>query len=228
MDTHGDMVSSAENGPLNGVSAAGSSHNRTGTYQRLFKPTMDRTLGGVFLVLTLPVLAISALVVRFKVGSPILYKQQRVGKDGSEFALYKLRTMTPDRRIGCDGFEGVDRRETHKSPGDPRVLPAAKKLRSWRLDELPQFWNVVTGDMSLVGPRPEMPAIVAEYEPWQHARHLVKPGLTGPWQVSARNGKLMHECTEMDLEYVDQIALKRDLQLLIRTPIAMFGNRQGY
>jgi lipopolysaccharide/colanic/teichoic acid biosynthesis glycosyltransferase len=201
---------------------------RPSGYQRFLKPVIDRLMGGLLLLLTLPLLAVIAATVRFKLGKPVIYRQERVGKDGETFELYKFRTMMPDRRLDSNGFEGPERRRVHKSQNDPRVLPVAGTLRSWRLDELPQFWNVLNGDMSLVGPRPEMPQIVATYEPWQHRRHVVKPGVTGPWQISSHNGKPMHECTEMDLEYVDDISLRRDLSILARTPMAAFGPRRGY
>jgi lipopolysaccharide/colanic/teichoic acid biosynthesis glycosyltransferase len=199
-----------------------------GLYARLFKPVFDRVIGLALLVLTLPILIAAAIAIRLKIGSPILYTQDRVGVNGDTFNLYKFRTMIPDRRQANGGFEGSERRVTHKSPEDPRVLPLGKTLRSFRLDELPQFWNVVNGDMSLVGPRPELPEIVAEYEDWQHGRHDVKPGVTGPWQISERNGKAMHECTETDIEYIEDVRFSTDLSILARTPIAMIGGRRGY
>ena len=197
-------------------------------YPYYLKPALDRLIGLTLLVGSIPVVAISALIVRIKLGSPVIYRQVRVGKDGEEFELLKLRTMIPDRRQASTTFEGLDRRQVHKSPDDPRVLPAGRTLRAWRLDELPQLWNVVIGNMSLVGPRPELPEIVAQYEDWQHQRHAVKPGITGPWQVSARNGKLMHECTELDLEYLDRITFRHDFSLLVSTPFAMIGQRRGF
>ncbi len=197
-------------------------------YARLLKPGFDRVVGLALFILTLPILIVAALLIRLKIGTPIIYQQDRVGMNGEVFNLYKLRTMMPDRRQRSLDFEGSERRLTHKSPGDPRVLPLGKTLRAWRLDELPQFWNVLNGDMSLVGPRPEMPEIVADYEDWQHQRHVVKPGVTGPWQISERNGKPMHQCTETDLEYVKDIRFSTDLSILVRTPIAMIGGRRGY
>lgn len=198
-----------------------------GWYPRWIKPAIDRVGGTVLLLVFSPVVVLSAVLVRFTMGKPVLYVQLRVGKDGAPFHLFKLRTMAPDRRKTQEPLEHPDRRRTHKSTSDPRVLPVGRLLRSWRLDELPQFWNVMRGDMSLVGPRPEMPEIVAEYEDWQHRRHTVKPGLTGPWQISNRNGKPMHECTEMDLEYLKDMTLWHDLSILARTPVAMFV-RRGY
>ena len=199
-----------------------------GVYARRLKSALDRILGIALFILALPILIVAAVLIRLKIGSPIIYQQDRVGMNGEIFNLYKLRTMVPDRRQHSAPFEGPDRRLTHKSPNDPRVLPIGKTLRSMRLDELPQFWNVVTGDMSLVGPRPELPDIVANYESWQHQRHMVKPGITGPWQISERNGKLMHECTDTDLEYVRDVRFSTDISILARTPIAMIGRRRGY
>ncbi len=220
-----------------GPSLSGSSNGRTrhdatvvpkSTYTRIVKPALDRVLGFALLVVTSPIILIAGLLVFFALGRPIFYSQERVGLNGKHFRLYKLRTMLPDRRTAKTGYRGEERRVTHKSLNDPRVGRVGGFLRATRIDELPQFWNVVRGDMSLVGPRPELPDIVQYYEPWQHQRHLVKPGVTGPWQISPRNGKLMHECTEMDLDYLRQVSLFQDLRILARTPTAMLGNRRGY
>jgi lipopolysaccharide/colanic/teichoic acid biosynthesis glycosyltransferase len=197
-------------------------------YARWFKPLLDRILGGLLLVLSLPIIAAAGLMILVKLGRPIFYTQERLGKGGKTFQLYKLRTMIPDRRTREGTYSGPDRRERHKSPEDPRVPVATRRLRAMRLDELPQFLNVLKGDMSLVGPRPELPEIVRLYEPWQHQRFAVKPGVTGPWQISSRNGKLMHECTNLDLEYIQDMSLRTDLAILASTPKAMIGNRRGF
>jgi lipopolysaccharide/colanic/teichoic acid biosynthesis glycosyltransferase len=194
----------------------------------VFKPVFDRALGLLLLILFGPLILLVGLFVRMKLGRPVFYSQDRIGLDGAPFRLHKIRTMMPDRRIEQVEHQDVERRSTHKSPGDPRVDPAARFIRAMRLDELPQFWNVVKGDMSLVGPRPELPEIVGHYEPWQHRRHLVKPGVTGPWQISHHNGQAMHECTQIDLEYLTKVSLLHDLKILARTPAAMIGNRKGY
>jgi lipopolysaccharide/colanic/teichoic acid biosynthesis glycosyltransferase len=197
-------------------------------YETYLKPVLDR-LGGILLVvLTSPLLLVGAVAVRRTMGSPVFLRQERVGQSGAVFTIYKFRTMEPDRRVQDLPMIGGDRRRTHKHPNDPRLTPVGRFLRKWSLDELPQFWNVVRGDMSLVGPRPEMPAIVAGYEPWQHARHWVKPGITGLWQISERGDRMMHECTETDLVYLDEISLKSDLKILALTPLAALGLRRGY
>ncbi|MDP9144550.1 MAG: sugar transferase [Actinomycetota bacterium] len=189
---------------------------------------MDRVLGVVLLILFSPVILLAGLIVLVTLGRPVFYSQARIGLDGTPFRLHKLRTMIPDRRGEQIGYQSVERRFTHKSPQDPRVNRVGRVLRAIRLDELPQLWNVVKGDMSLVGPRPELPEIVSGYQPWQHQRHMVKPGVTGPWQISVRNGQLMHECTQIDIEYLAQVSLLQDLRILARTPVAMLGNRKGF
>lgn len=197
-------------------------------YRKFIKPVMDRLLGLLLLILASPLMAMSALAILVSIGRPVFFSQPRVGLGGVHFQLYKLRTMIPDRRIEQRPYDGPDRRRTHKSPADPRVGRVGKALRALRFDELPQFWNVVKGEMSLVGPRPEMPQIVGQYEPWQHYRHAVKPGITGPWQISVQNGKLMHECTDIDIDYIHNLSLWNDLHILARTPAAMIGKRRGF
>jgi lipopolysaccharide/colanic/teichoic acid biosynthesis glycosyltransferase len=193
----------------------------TGLYVSVVKPLLDRVVGLVAFILLLPVTIAVAIAVRVSLGSPILFKQKRVGLDGREFEVLKFRTMGPDRRSGRDrrgdGRSSSDRRQTHKTERDPRHTDVGRFLRKWSLDELPQLWNIVRGDMSLVGPRPELVGVVKRYEPWQHQRHLVKPGLTGLWQVSARGTGLMHLHTDVDLEYVRTIGPITDLKILLKT-----------
>jgi lipopolysaccharide/colanic/teichoic acid biosynthesis glycosyltransferase len=130
--------------------------------------------------------------------------------------VLKFRTMRPDRR-GQRTPVIEDRRHTHKSERDPRHTAVGRRLRKWSLDELPQVWNVLRGDMSLVGPRPELVEVVEHYAPWQRQRHLVRPGITGLWQVSKRGEGLMHLYTDVDLEYVATLSFRRDLGILLRT-----------
>lgn len=197
-------------------------------YERFAKPVCDLLGGLALFFLTLPLLAVCCMAVLLTMGPPALIRQQRVGRWGRVFTLYKIRTMMPDRRTNQIDFVGPERRLSHKTADDPRVTVVGRFLRRWSLDELPQFINVIKGDMSLVGPRPEMVDIVARYEPWQHARHAVKPGLTGLWQISERGGKLLHECTDMDLRYISEISLFNDLKILTATPLAALGLRRGY
>jgi len=196
-------------------------------YERIIKPAVDLVGGLALFVLFLPLMLLTALAIMISLGRPVMYKQERIGRNGRLFQLYKFRTMIPDRRRGLNHYRGPERRRTHKSPNDPRVTGVCKVVRALRFDELPQLWNVIRGEMSLVGPRPELPDIVATYEHWQHKRHAVKPGLTGLWQVSALNGAPMHQCTDVDLRYIGEISLLADVSILLRTPSAMIS-RRGY
>ncbi|MGZ6962699.1 MAG: sugar transferase [Acidimicrobiia bacterium] len=195
-----------------------------GAYVRFVKPVFDRVVGFCIFVVTLPLTAVVALAVRVSLGSPVIFRQRRVGRDGKEFDVYTFRTMGQDRRRQHAPVP-QDRRQTHKSTDDPRHTGVGRFLRKTSLDELPQFWNVVRGDMSLVGPRPELVEIVARYEPWQHQRHIVKPGLTGLWQVSSRGSGMMHLHTDIDLEYVETMGPITDLKILFRTIPATLRRR---
>lgn len=187
-----------------------------GVYVRIAKPIFDRTVAATALVVLSPLLAVVALGVWWRIGHPVLFRQARCGLGGVAFDVVKFRTMRADRRMARRSVV-EDRRMTHKTARDPRHTDLGRTLRKWSLDELPQLWNVVKGDMSLVGPRPELVGIVERYEPWQHQRHLVRPGLTGLWQVSRRGEGLMHLYTDVDLEYVATMSFLRDLGILLRT-----------
>jgi len=126
----------------------------------------------------------------------------------------------------AEPFDGPDRRTIHKSANDPRHTTIGRFLRKLSLDELPQLVNVLRGDMSLVGPRPEIAALTADYLDWQQTRHTVKPGVTGLWQTTARgDGRLLHECVDLDLHYIRGMSFRTDVAILLRTPFAMLRNR---
>lgn len=199
-------------------------------YARFGKPLLDVVLATVLLVVLAPVLIAIALVVRWRIGAPVIYRQRRTGKDGHPFTLYKFRTMVPDRRLGAAGeHRGPERRTRHKHRDDPRVTPLGRILRAWSVDEVPQLWNVLRGDMSLVGPRPELVDIVDRYfERWQLERHRVRPGITGLWQVTARNSGLIYESVELDLTYIGALSLLTDLRILARTAGAVLCRSDAY
>jgi len=186
-------------------------------YHRLVKPVFDRLGGLVLLIVLLPLVLVIAVAVRIKLGRGVLYRQPRVGRNGRPFVMYKFRSMEFDRRVRDQAFHGPDRRTCHKRADDPRHTPFGRFLRGSSFDELPQLWNVIKGDMSLVGPRPELPHVVARYEPWQHQRHDVKPGLTGFWQVSDRAGGLAYEGVDLDLDYIRRMSFWTDCGVLLRT-----------
>ena len=196
-------------------------------YTDYVKPVCDRAVAlCALLVFAIPMLVVAALIAR-SMGRPILFRQKRCGLNGTEFTVLKFRTMGADRREAhIQVFD--ENRITHKSDEDPRHTRVGKVLRRYSLDELPQLINVLRGDMSIVGPRPELVSVVnGDYPKNLQQRHLVRPGLTGLWQISARGDGPMHENGEWDLEYVEQISLLTDLKIICKTPFAMFGSNRG-
>jgi lipopolysaccharide/colanic/teichoic acid biosynthesis glycosyltransferase len=166
-------------------------------------------------VLTSPLLAAAALAVKLEDGGPVLYRQVRVGRDGVAFELLKLRTMVVGaERLGA-GF-AVD-------AGDPRITRVGAVLRRLSLDELPQLWNVVRGEMSLVGPRPTLRYQVDQYDERQRRRLDARPGITGWAQIQGRARLSWAERIELDLWYVEHRSPLLDLKILLRTPLALFG-----
>jgi lipopolysaccharide/colanic/teichoic acid biosynthesis glycosyltransferase len=176
---------------------------------------LDVTIAGAGLALTSPLLGLSALAIKLEDGGPVLYKQTRVGKDGADFELLKLRTMIVGAERQGAGFA--------VNKGDARITRAGRVLRRLSLDELPQLWNVVRGDMSIIGPRPTLRYQVDEYDERQRHRLDVKPGITGWAQIHGRASLPWAERIELDLWYVRHRDWKTDLLILLRTPLALFG-----
>ena len=180
---------------------------------------MNRALdvAGASLVLAVasPFLAVAALGIKVEDRGPILYRQRRVGQDGHEFELLKLRTMVVGAEQQGAGW-AVNR-------GDPRITRVGRALRLLSLDELPQLWNVVRGEMSLIGPRPTLSYQVEQYTPRQRKRLDVKPGITGWAQIHGRASLPWEERIELDVWYVENRSPGVDLKILLRTPRALFG-----
>jgi lipopolysaccharide/colanic/teichoic acid biosynthesis glycosyltransferase len=175
----------------------------------------DVLVAGTALVVTSPLLGVAALAIKLEDGGPVLYRQTRVGKDGVDFELLKLRTMIVDAERQGAGF-AVNR-------GDSRITRVGALLRKLSLDELPQLWNVVRGDMSVIGPRPTLRYQVDEYTPHQRRRLHVKPGITGWAQIHGRATLPWAERIELDVWYVEHRSPLLDLRILLRTPLALFG-----
>jgi lipopolysaccharide/colanic/teichoic acid biosynthesis glycosyltransferase len=181
---------------------------------------LDLAGGGALLLAATPVLGLAALAVKLEDGGPVFYRQTRVGKDGRDFELIKLRTMVVGAESQGAGY-AVDQ-------GDPRITRAGRFLRRLSIDELPQLWNVLRGDMSLVGPRPTLRYQVERYDDRQRHRLDVKPGLTGWAQVNGRAALPWDERIELDLWYVEHRSLWLDLKILALTPFALFrGTYKG-
>jgi len=176
---------------------------------------LDVAIAGAGLVAASPLLALSALAVKLEDGGPVLYRQTRVGKDGVDFELLKLRTMIVGaERVGA-GYA--------VNEGDARITRVGRVLRKLSLDELPQLWNVVRGDMSVIGPRPTLRYQVERYDARQRRRLDVKPGITGWAQIHGRAALPWADRIELDVWYVDHRSRKTDLLILLRTPVALFG-----
>jgi lipopolysaccharide/colanic/teichoic acid biosynthesis glycosyltransferase len=175
----------------------------------------DIALAGLGLVLASPVLAGAALAIKVEDGGPVLFRQTRVGKDGEDFALFKLRTMVVDAERQGAGY-AVDR-------GDSRITRVGRFLRRTSIDELPQLWNVVRGDMSVIGPRPTLRYQVDRYTERQRRRLEARPGLTGWAQIHGRATLPWDERIELDVWYVEHRSPRVDLTILLRTPLALFG-----
>jgi lipopolysaccharide/colanic/teichoic acid biosynthesis glycosyltransferase len=184
------------------------------------KRALDLAGASVGLLVAAPFLAAAAAAVKLEDRGPILYRQRRVGKDGGEFDLLKLRTMVVGaERLGA-GYAVAE--------GDPRITRAGRVLRRLSVDELPQLWNVVRGDMSLVGPRPTLAYQVERYTERQRRRLEVKPGITGWAQINGRASLPWSERIELDVWYVEHRSLWLDLRILARTPFALFtGTYKG-
>jgi len=187
-------------------------------YQRLGKRAFDLAAASVLLLIAAPLMLAAALAIRISMGSGVVFRQRRVGHGGRDFDMVKFRTMKPSRRSEQREWAGADRRVTHKSSADPRHTVVGRVLRKTSLDELPQLIHVVRGEMSLVGPRPEISAIVDREGLRDHVRHSVRPGLTGHWQISHRGtGEMLHECFDVDIDYATNVTFRRDLSLLVQT-----------
>jgi lipopolysaccharide/colanic/teichoic acid biosynthesis glycosyltransferase len=186
-------------------------------YSTVFKRLLDVLAAATMLVLLAPLLVLVALVIRLESHGQVIFRQARVGRNGVPFTIYKFRTMIPDRRKHAAPISGEDRRKRHKSERDPRVTGVGRFLRRSSIDELPQLFNILKGDMSFIGPRPELPQIVDNYEDWQLQRHLVTPGLSGWWQVVGRSDLPMHENTELDIYYVVNQSFILDAKIVLLT-----------
>ena len=180
---------------------------RKKTFYQLFgKRILDILLSGIALIVLSPIILIVGFLVRIKLGSPIIFKQERPGKNEKIFKLYKFRTMTDERDHNGEYL-----------PDEIRLTKFGKMLRATSLDELPELWNILKGDMSIVGPRPLLVEYLPLYSEKQRKRHNVRPGLTGLAQVNGRNAISWEEKFDLDVYYVDKISFFNDLIIIIQT-----------
>ncbi len=200
-------------------------------FRRILKGAFDRIVAAVALLLISPLMIALALLVRCTSTGPAFFRQTRVGRDGSRFRMIKFRSMYVDAEdrlaeltASSDHGDGV----LFKMRNDPRITATGRFLRKYSLDELPQLFNVLLGSMSLVGPRPPLPNEVARYEAHVHRRLLVKPGVTGLWQVSGRSDLSWEESVRLDLRYVENWSLTEDLMILWKTARAVRAGSGAY
>jgi lipopolysaccharide/colanic/teichoic acid biosynthesis glycosyltransferase len=214
-----------------------------------FKRLLDILIAGAMLILLSPLILLIALLIKFDSPGPVIFKQERVGSKGKEsdqgtppdfetFTFFKFRTMRKDASSDphraylqafiqndhkhMTEFQGNDA-QTRKLTNDARVTRLGRFLRKSSMDELPQLWNVLRGDMSIVGPRPPIPYEVEMYEPWHRKRLVAKPGLTGLWQVTARSSADFDEMVRMDIWYIEHQSLWLDLRILLKTPLSVLS-----
>ncbi|MCW5846832.1 MAG: sugar transferase [Anaerolineae bacterium] len=198
--------------------------------QRLVKRIFDLALSGILTAIAFIPMAIITLLIKLDSDGPVLFRQQRVGENGRLFSMYKFRSMVEgaDKMLHDLTEVSEDGSVLFKKADDPRVTNIGRFLRHTSLDELPQLFNVLKGDMSLVGPRPELPWLVGQYEPWQHKRLAVPQGMTGWWQINGRADKPLHLHTEEDLYYVQNYSLWMDIYILLKTPWVVVRGKGAY
>ncbi len=213
--------------PATGVSAPAPHED---LYQRFGKRLLDLVGATIALIVAAPLGLLAALAIKIESRGSVLYRSTRVGRGGKQFTFYKLRSMV----------KGADRHRRHlnhlnecdgpvfKISRDPRVTVVGRFLRTTSLDELPQLWNVLCGDMSLVGPRPPLPEEVSHYQPWQMRRLDVRPGLTCLWQISGRSRIGFDEWMRLDLQYISRRSFRLDLRILLRTIPAVISREGAY
>lgn len=195
------------------------------------KRSLDVVLAGLLLIALLPLFAVVALVIKLTDGGSVLYRQVRIGRGGREFTFYKFRSMVLNAERYQNQLQQLSHHKdtrTFKVKHDPRITWIGRIIRKTSIDELPQLWNVLRGDMTLVGPRPAVPSEVARYTPYERHRLDVTPGLTCIWQVSGRADLDFAQQVEMDLTYIRNRSLWLDLKLLLRTIPAVISGRGAY
>jgi exopolysaccharide biosynthesis polyprenyl glycosylphosphotransferase len=204
---------------FNGLPLVGLRDPAIDGFDRVVKRAFDLVVASLILLVCWPIMLLVAVAIKLDSSGPALFVQERIGENGQPFIMYKFRSMVvnAERMLDSPVLSDQDGVVVHKIPNDPRVTRVGRFIRRTSLDELPQLFNVLSGEMSLVGPRPELPWLVENYEIWQRRRFAVPPGITGWWQVNGRSDRLMHMHTEDDLYYIQNYSPMLDLQILWRT-----------
>ena len=217
----------------NNSAALGNTRN-SATYTALYalmKRTLDIVSVSVGMAVLFPLLAVVAILIRLDSKGPVLFGQTRVGKNGKHFTCWKFRSMYIDAEARKQQLLHLNERQdaiTFKMREDPRITRVGKFIRKFSIDELPQLWNVITGDMTLVGPRPAIPDEVAKYSPEERRRLEVTPGITCIWQISGRADLPFQDQVRLDIEYVESRNLTKDIMILIKTVPAVLLAKGAY
>jgi len=199
-------------------------------FQRLVKRLVDITAASFGLLIISPLLLLIGIAIKLEDHGPVFYWAKRIGENGQRFRMLKFRSMVVNADKMVDQVSRKDDagNTIHKNPNDPRVTRMGHLLRRTSMDELPQLWNVLIGEMSLVGPRPELPDLVEKYEPWQRKRFAVPQGMTGWWQVNGRSDKPMHLHSEDDIYYIQNYSLWLDIHILWKTIIVVAKGKGAF
>ncbi len=197
---------------------------------RVVKRAIDLVLGTLFLLVALPIMLIAGIAIRLESPGPIIYSQIRIGQNGRPFKVYKLRSMHKDADKEREKLRALNEAKgpIFKIREDPRLTRVGRLLRKLSIDELPQFWNVLRGDMSIVGPRPPLPEEVQQYSDWHHERLRVKPGITGLWQISGRSDLPFDEMVLLDVYYIENWSPALDLKIILATIPHVLSGRGAY
>lgn len=194
------------------------------------KRTIDIIGAGLGLILLSPIIVVVACAVKFTSKGPVFFSQKRVGKNGELFEMYKFRSMVVNAEELKENLEEQNEMSgpMFKIKDDPRITKVGKFIRKTSIDELPQLWNILKGDMSLVGPRPSLPKEVEQFDNWMFKRLSVRPGLTCYWQVSGRNNIDFEDWMKLDVKYVEERNFWIDIKLIFKTVFVLFGDKNAH
>jgi len=212
---------------LAGIPLIGITQKSISGFRQVLKRMVDILFSLTVLIVISPLLGLIALIIKMDSDGPVFFGQERVGKNGRIFTLYKFRSMTQDAEIQRDLIQDLNEADgpLFKIKDDPRLTGAGRWLRRFSLDELPQLYNVLRGDMSLVGPRPALAEEVEKYQPWHRRRLEIAPGITGLWQVSGRSDLPFDEMALLDIYYAERWNPALDFKILLRTiPTVILGD----
>ena len=200
------------------------------SFYEVIKRVIDVVCSFVGVLVLSPLFVVIAIIIKFTSKGPVFFSQKRVGRDGKEFKMYKFRSMVVNAEELKEKLAAQNEMSgpMFKMKDDPRVTKVGKFIRKTSIDELPQLWNVLKGDMSLVGPRPSLPKEVAQFEDWMYRRLEVKPGLTCYWQVSGRNNIDFEDWMKLDIKYVDERSTWIDIKLIFKTVGVLFGDKNAH